>query len=114
MMSVRSMLLVVAFVFASSISTVGPCFADDAVRAGGPSGARTKQQFEGLMADQWKHMVRGTTAALSEPKTAADLAAFTRNYYEALVKQGFSEAEALALVGRVSFPIGGSSPRVPE
>ena len=54
--------------------------------------------------DQWKHAVRGTSAALAEPKTAANLAAFTRNYYRALIEQGFSEEEALSLVGRISFP----------
>ena len=72
--------------------------------------ARTKEQYETLMANQWKHMVRGTTAALAEPKTAADLAAFTRNYYNALVDRGFSKDEALTLVGRMSLPLGGGRP----
>ena len=56
------------------------------------------------MANQWKHAVRGTSAALAESQTAANLAAFTRNYYRALIEQGFSEDQALSLVGRISFP----------
>lgn len=95
--------------FACVLLTVEPLPADaQNAGPGGPGAPRTKEQFDNMMANQWKHMVRGTTAALAEKQTAADLAAFTRNYYKALVEQGFSETEALALVGRISLPIGGA------
>ena len=42
---------------------------------------------------------------LAEPKTAERLATFTRNYYQALKAEGFSDAQALALVKSMGFPL---------
>ncbi|MCH9671582.1 MAG: hypothetical protein K0U93_09060 [Gammaproteobacteria bacterium] len=41
---------------------------------------------------------------LAQPATATQLAAFTRNYYEALKRQGFSDGQALELVKAMGFP----------
>jgi len=43
-------------------------------------------------------IVKASLAAIATPEAADQLATFSRNYRDALVKRGFSEAEALALV----------------
>lgn len=42
---------------------------------------------------------------LAKPETAKRAAAFARNYYEALVQAGFSEAQALELVAAAGLPL---------
>jgi len=49
-------------------------------------------------------MVEGTLKALERPETVERLAAFTRHYYDALIKQGFSKDEALQIVAGVGLP----------
>jgi hypothetical protein len=56
--------------------------------------------YEAMM----KSMVDGTLKAMGEPENVERLAAFTRRYYEALLKQGFAKAEALAIVAGVGVP----------
>ena len=51
-----------------------------------------------------KAMVDGTLKALEDSGTVDRLAAFTRHYYEALIKQGFSKEEALQIVAGVGIP----------
>jgi len=41
---------------------------------------------------------------LAKPETAEKLAVYTRNYYDALIKKGFSEEEALRIVTAIGFP----------
>jgi hypothetical protein len=48
---------------------------------------------------QMAETVMGATlAVLSRPETAERIAAFARNYYDALVAKGFSADEALRIV----------------
>src|SRR3989449_4496902 len=45
-----------------------------------------------------KSMIEGTLKALAEPENVERMAAFTRRYYQALMKQGFTKDEALQIV----------------
>lgn len=49
-------------------------------------------------------MVEGTLKALERPEVVDRLAAFTRRYYEALIRQGFTKDEALQIVAGVGIP----------
>lgn len=42
---------------------------------------------------------------LAQPETADKLAAYTRNYYQALLKRGFSKEEALAITQHIGIPV---------
>jgi hypothetical protein len=42
---------------------------------------------------------------LAQPETAHKLAAFSHNYYQALVKAGFTEDQALQIVVRAGIPM---------
>jgi hypothetical protein len=43
-------------------------------------------------------MVEGTIKAFEKPETIERLARFSRRYYDALIKQGFTKVEALQIV----------------
>ena len=43
-------------------------------------------------------MVEGTIKAFEKPETIERLARFSRRYYDALIKQGFTKEEALQIV----------------
>jgi hypothetical protein len=43
-------------------------------------------------------IVNAGLAAISTPEAAEQLATFSRNYHDALVARGFSEADSVALV----------------
>jgi hypothetical protein len=43
-------------------------------------------------------MVEGTLKAFEKPETIERLARFSRRYYDALIKQGFTKEEALQIV----------------
>jgi len=49
-------------------------------------------------------MMKGTLLLLSKPETAKLLAKFTRNYYKALLSEGFSDEEALKIVIETGIP----------
>jgi hypothetical protein len=51
-----------------------------------------------------KSMVEGTLKAISEPENIERMAVFTRRYYEALMKHGFTKEEALQIVAGVGVP----------
>ena len=48
-----------------------------------------------------------TLWALSKPEAAERLATFSRNYYDALIKKGFTKDEALRIVLSVGIPQSG-------
>ncbi len=50
--------------------------------------------YESMM----QSMIEGTIKAFEKPETIERLARFSRRYYEALIKQGFSKEEALQIV----------------
>ena len=50
--------------------------------------------YESMM----QSMVEGTIKAFEKPETIERLARFSRRYYDALIKQGFTKQEALQIV----------------
>lgn len=65
---------------------------------------RQMQAMTPMMADVMRAVTQSGLQALADPETARNLARFTRNYYEALMEQGFSEEQALRIVTSVGFP----------
>ena len=49
-------------------------------------------------------MIEGSIKAFEKPETIERLARFSRRYYEALMKQGFSKEEALQIVAGAGIP----------
>ncbi len=67
-------------------------------------------QFMGpMMGRMAEAMMDGILTVLSQPESAERLASFTRNYFEALMRRGFSEEQALRLTAAVGFPIVGGT-----
>jgi hypothetical protein len=50
-------------------------------------------------------MFEGTLKALDQPENVERFAAFSRHYYEALIKQGFTKEEALQIVAGAGVPL---------
>jgi hypothetical protein len=65
----------------------------------------------GMMAPMMSQMAEASMAAtlraLSRPEAAEQLAAFSRNYYNALIKKGFTKDQAFNIVMSVRMPLGG-------
>ncbi len=67
------------------------------------------QYMNPFFTQMMQSMMTGLLEVLSEPESAERLATFTRNYYEALVRRGFTAEEALRLTAAVGFPtLGGA------
>jgi hypothetical protein len=49
-------------------------------------------------------MYEGLVNTLARPDVAERLATFTRNYYDALVRRGFTQNQALRIVAAVGIP----------
>lgn len=62
------------------------------------------EQMQGMMASVMRNVTQSTMEALADPETARNLARFTRNYYNALVEEGFTEEQALRIVSSMGFP----------
>ena len=73
-----------------------------------PSALEMQQMMGPMMGEMMSGMLRAMSKTMSEPQIAQNFAAFTRNYYKALVAQGFSEEEALKIVMASGLPsVGG-------
>ncbi len=73
-----------------------------------PSAAEMQQMMGPMMGEMMSGMLRAMSKTMSEPQIAQNFAAFTRNYYKALVAQGFSEEEAMKIVMASGLPsVGG-------
>ncbi|MGD2135626.1 MAG: hypothetical protein PVF27_05670 [Gemmatimonadales bacterium] len=57
-----------------------------------------------MMSNMMASMMDGMLTLLARPESAEKLATFTRNYYEALIRKGFTEEQALRLVAAIGFP----------
>jgi len=62
------------------------------------------QNMGPLVGNMMGGMLDVQLAKLAEPQTAEKMAAYVRNFYDALRKKGFSKEEALNIVTSVSFP----------
>ena len=69
------------------------------------------QQMAPMMAQMAALTLEGTLAALAKPENAERLADFTKNYYDALVRHGFTKEQALQIVMAVGIPHAGTSSR---
>ena len=73
-----------------------------------PSPEEARRMMEEMMAGVMGQMIEGMARSMAKPEVAQNLAVFARNYYNALIKQGFSEEEALKIVTASGLPsIGG-------
>lgn len=56
------------------------------------------------MAKMVEAMIQSQLQVLARPESAAQMATYIRNFYLELVKQGFSEAQALQIASSVAVP----------
>lgn len=57
-----------------------------------------------FMGQMVKIMMQVQLEVLSEPNTAEKLAAYTKNYYDALIKKGFTKEESLKITINMGIP----------
>ncbi len=119
--------LVSGFLIITAVSLAGASavLAEDQVppeqqqerQAGGanhqPSAEEVRQMMQGvmgpMMGEMMSSMIKSLSKTLAEPQIAQNYAAFTRNYYQALIDKGFTADEALKIVSSVGLPsVGGS------
>lgn len=62
------------------------------------------QMMTPMFGQMVKSMMEAELGVLAEPETASKLAAFTKNYYNALIKEGFSKEDALKIAIAAGFP----------
>lgn len=70
----------------------------------GPMMQQTMQQMAPMMGQMAGMALEGTLVILAKPENAERLADFTKNYYDALIKRGFTKEQALQLVTGVGLP----------
>jgi hypothetical protein len=72
-----------------------------------PNPAEMEQMMGAMMApmaDMMGLMLEGMAKTVAKPEIAENFAAFTRNYYLALLARGFTEEEALKIVTASGLP----------
>jgi hypothetical protein len=57
-----------------------------------------------MMGKMMEAMIEAQLAVISKPDSAEKMAQYVKNFYEALIKQGFSKDEAFKIVTSVSLP----------
>lgn len=65
---------------------------------------QTMQSMVPFMGQMMKMMMEVQLEVLADPKTADSLATYTRNYYDALIKKGFTKDEALKIAMNMGIP----------
>ena len=63
-----------------------------------PSPAEQQQMMQQAMGGMMGLMMESMARSMAKPEFAQNMAAFMRNYYKALIAQGFTEEEALNIV----------------
>jgi hypothetical protein len=58
-----------------------------------------------MMGQMAEVSMAATLKALSKPEAAEQLATFSRNYYNALIKKGFTKDQALSIVMSARMPL---------
>jgi hypothetical protein len=56
------------------------------------------------MAKMVEAMIQSQLRVLSRPESAAQMASYVRNFYNELIKQGFTEAQALQIASSLAVP----------
>ena len=83
------------------------CLAQDEKMTPEQQQAMIEQQMNAMtpmFGQMMRVMMTATFDVLSQPESAEKLASFTRNYYDALIKKGFSKDEALKIATSVGMP----------
>ncbi len=62
------------------------------------------EQMGPMMQNMMEVMYASMFRVLAKPETASQLASFTRNYYDELIKKGFTKEEAFKIVVGMGFP----------
>jgi len=57
-----------------------------------------------MMGKMMEAMIEAQLSVVSKPESAQKMATYVKNFYEALIKQGFSKEEAFKIVTSVSLP----------
>jgi hypothetical protein len=99
---IRKIVLILIVVAAASF-----CQAQEETMSQEQQQAMIQQQKDSMvpmLGQMMKAMLSSTFDVLSEPESAEKLASFTKNYYDALIKKGFSKDEALKIVTSVGMP----------
>ena len=96
----------VAVVIVALSLPIAPLTAQQPAR--GDSMAQQMQQASMMMVPTMQQMavvmLEGTLTALAKPENAERLADFTKHYYDALVRRGFTKDQALQIVMAVGVP----------
>ena len=69
----------------------------------GPS-PEEQQMMQQMMSSMMGLMMEGMARSMAKPEFAQNMAAFMRNYYKALIAQGFTEEEAMKIVTSAGIP----------
>lgn len=83
------------------------CFAQEEQMTPEQQQAMIQQQMDAMtpmFGQMMRAMMTATFDVLSQPESAEKLASFTRNYYDALIKKGFTKKEALNIAMSVGMP----------
>jgi hypothetical protein len=105
-----TLIVLAAIAFPGTVHTQEPAPRDSVGRLEGEftdSLALVMEQMQYMnpfFAQMMQSMMTGILEVLSQPESAEHLATFTRNYYEALMRRGFTSEEALRLTAAVGFP----------
>ena len=95
-----AVLIAVSFALAPGLMAQRPTSPDSMQR----QMQQASQMMVPMMQQMAVVMMEGTLTALAKPENADRLADFTRHYYDALIKRGFTKEEALQIVMSTGFP----------
>ena len=95
-----AVLIAVSFALAPGLTAQRPTSPDSMQR----QMQQASQMMVPMMQQMAVVMMEGTLTALAKPENADRLADFTRHYYDALIKRGFTKEEALQIVLSTGFP----------
>lgn len=103
------LVLLLAVVIPNQISAQGKKTSRDTtasplMAAGPPNMAAIIDSIKPMFSAVMGGMYGGIIDFLARPETAAKLATFAKNYFDELIKRGFSREEALMLVRGVGIP----------
>ena len=74
----------------------------------GPAPEELQRQVEAMMGPMMGlmmgEMIKGMARTFADPEISQSFAAFSRNYYLALVERGFTEEEAMRIVASTGIP----------
>ena len=72
---------------------------------------QTSAMMRPMMGQMMEAMMEGMLKVMEKPENAERLATFTRNYYDALIRKGFTKEQALEIVIASGMPRLPSGPR---